>query len=833
MIHSSNQATPSEQTIGVLVLVLAFWLPTFTISIGLAQVSTVITSTEGVGDLHTRVLPDGSRIQIVGGTNNGTNLFHSFDQFNLGPGDTAQFLNTTPSLPRTENILSRVTGGNPSSIFGAIDTTSYPGANLFFLNPAGIVFGPNATLRVDGSVAFTTADYLRLAYADGSSAGIFRADPRATPQLSSAPVAAFGFLGDNPAAIALQASTLTVEPGRSISLVGGNQTFAYPHPVSGTAITVPNGVTVTNGHLMASDGQINIASAASAGEITASTLDYVPNVSGQSFETLGTIHISTSAIENSGEGGGKILIRGGRLIVDGASTILSNTGDILLDATSIQINDAGLIETRTATARDSGSITLKALGNIDIDSARITSASEGSLGNAGNITFRSNQENVRLTNFAIVTSQAQNNGRGNTGAITMDAPHGEILLAGPSFVFNLAQGTGRLGGIQIKAENLHMKDGSLVQGDNFTRQVAENIEVFIKNRINLTGGSSINTSALGQADSADLIIRANDILVTENSSLFTGPSKGSTGAGGTIDLSARSLTIQDGGTISAETFGTTANAAGGSIIVNATDHVTLTNGSSITASSTGPADAGKISINAGLQLDLLDRSSITTTTQSAQANGGNIDIRAVDRVRLVNNSEISTSVMGAEGSGGNIFIDPKVVVLQGSTVTAQAVGGSGGNITFVTPLFLQDSASTVSATSQRGVNGTVTIQSPTSNLSGTVGQLASKTNPPQVLLQNRCIALAGGEESTFLLAGRDTLPSEPGGWLSSPVAMEHWTGEETEEHVSRLMVQNRGWNRQPPLVMSKDETTVLSLRRLTPPGFLVRSFAAAPTGCSS
>ncbi len=831
MIHSSNQAVPIEQTLVVLVLAFSFWLPTFTISPGLAQVSTVITPTEGVGDLHTRVLPNGSRIQIVGGTNNGTNLFHSFDQFNLGPGDTAQFLNTTPSLPRTENILSRVTGGNPSSIFGAIDTTSYPGANLFFLNPAGIVFGPNATLRVDGSVAFTTADYLRLAHADGSSAGIFRADPRATPQLSSAPVAAFGFLGDNPAAIALQASTLTVEPGRSISLVGGNQTFASPHPVSGTSITVPNGVTVTNGHLMASDGQINIASVASPGEITASTLEYVPNVSGQSFERLGTIQVSESAIENSGEGGGKILIRGGRLIIDGASTILSNTGDIVLDATSIQINEAGLIETRTATARDSGHIILRASGNVDMDSARITSASETSSGSAGNITFSSTQGNVSFTNFAVVTSQTQNNSKGNTGKVEIDAPHGDVLLAGPSFVFNLAQGTGRLGSIQIKASNLHMKDGSLVQGDNFTKQVGANIEIVLDSRLNLTGGSSINTSALGQADSADLIIRAKDILISENSSLFTGPSRGSTGTGGAIDLSARSLTIQNGGTISAETFGTTASATGGSITIKATDQVTLTNGASITASSTGPADAGSIFINAGQQLEVLDKSSITT--QAARASGGNIDIRAIDRIRFVD-STVSTSVLAEDGKGGNIFIDPNVVILEGSEVTAKAVGGAGGNITFVTPLFLADSVSLglLSAKSESGLNGTVLIQSPTSNLSGTVGQLVSKTSPPQVLLQNRCIALAGGEQSTFFLAGRDALPSEPGGWLSSPVAMEHWTGEE-KEHASGLMVRSRGLNTQPPLVMSKDETTVLSLRRLTPPGFLVRTFAAESTGCPS
>jgi hypothetical protein len=100
-------------------------------------------------------------------------------------------------------------------------------------------------------------------------------------------------------------------------------------------------------------------------------------------------------------------------------------------------------------------------------------------------------------------------------------------------------------------------------------------------------------------------------------------------------------------------------------------------------------------------------------------------------------------------------------------------------------------------------------------------------------LQNRCIALAGGEQSTFILAGRDALPSEPDGWLSSPIAMEHWTGEKPEDHVSHLIVRSHGWNTLPLLVMAKDELTVPSVRRLTPPGFLVRSFATGTTGCPS
>lgn len=171
MRHIALQIVHGAGTLVASLMLACVWLP-FETSFALAQGTTAITPTTGAGSLGTTVTSTGHTLQITGGTrpDNGTNLFHSFDQFNVGRPDTAQFLNTTPSL-HTSNILGRVTGGNPSSIFGTIDTMSYPGANLFLMNPAGIVFGPNATLHVGGSVAFTTADYLRLAKADGSHAG--------------------------------------------------------------------------------------------------------------------------------------------------------------------------------------------------------------------------------------------------------------------------------------------------------------------------------------------------------------------------------------------------------------------------------------------------------------------------------------------------------------------------------------------------------------------------------------------------------------------------------------------------------------------------------------
>ncbi|TKB67794.1 MAG: filamentous hemagglutinin N-terminal domain-containing protein [Nitrospira sp.] len=817
--------------------------------------TTTITYTTGAGDLGTRTITQDHTILIVGGTRSdqgsGTNLFHSFKQFNVGGGDTAKFLNTTPSL-HTDAILSRVTGGSLSSIYGTIDTSSYPGTNFFLMNPAGIVFGPSAILNVSGSVAFTTADYLRLANANGSNAGIFHANTTATNLLTSASVAAFGFLGENPVAIEAQGTTLAMQPGQSISLVGGN-------------ITVQSGMLIDKADPSAPGNQVYIGSIASPGELLAGTLAPAENIIRQFPGTLGTVHIShESKIDTSNQNGGTIRIRGGHLVVDN-SKIFAGSGGISFDTTSISLKNSALIGTYTTATANAGDITLRAARDIKMDShARVESQTFVASRDAGNITFRTSQGNVTLSNDATITSQAFTGGR-NAGSIEIEAQNGDIRLETSSLIFPSTDREAKgIGGVRITANNLELSQASRIDSDNKTTQVASPIDILVRGRLRLTGGSEIeSTTTLGKARAADMIIKASEIQILEGSKLSANAEAASTGAGGgisiqglvgssdsvtvdgpgsgiftgtkgigpggAIDLVTRSLSLQNGGTISAETTGTSASAIGGSINITATDQVTLTDGASITARSTGPADAGTISINAGQQLDLMGKSSITT--EAKQASGGNINLQATDRIRLVD-STLSASVSDGPGGGGNISIDPKLVLFQNSTVLAQADQGTGGRIAIRADSFVSDANTVVNADAGRGVNGTVTIQSPTSNLSGTVGQLVSKTSPPQVLLQNRCVALAGGEQSTFLLAGRDTLPTEPGGWLNSPISMEHWTGKDTE-HASGLMARKTESKRLPSIATHKNDPTILSLRRLTPPGFLVRAFATGSTGCPS
>jgi large exoprotein involved in heme utilization and adhesion len=100
---------------------------------------------------------------------------------------------------------------------------------------------------------------------------------------------------------------------------------------------------------------------------------------------------------------------------------------------------------------------------------------------------------------------------------------------------------------------------------------------------------------------------------------------------------------------------------------------------------------------------------------------------------------------------------------------AQAVQGQGGNINITAGTFLADPASIVSASSQFGLSGTVTIQSPVSSLSNTLATLPQRPLQAQPLLRQRCAAQLDGHLSSFVVAGRDALPHEPGGWLLSPL----------------------------------------------------------------
>jgi len=219
----------------------------------------------------------------------------------------------------------------------------------------------------------------------------------------------------------------------------------------------------------------------------------------------------------------------------------------------------------------------------------------------------------------------------------------------------------------------------------------------------------------------------------------------------------------------------------------------MNSGALVSASSQGAGDAGSITINSGIQFISKDSA---VTTQATQASAGNITIHAIDMFRLTN-SQINTSVAGGPNTiGGNINIDPNYVILQNSQIVAQAFEGQGGNINIVANVFLLDANSIVDASSQLGVSGTVNIQSPISNLSGAIAPLPDKGINAAALIRASCAArFAGGNRSSLVQRGRDTLPADPGtGLVTSPLlaggTLVASIQAELEQNPSRLLAKS-------------------------------------------
>src|SRR3954463_12348633 len=184
----------------------------------------LLTALLAAGPVQAQIVTDGSlgpKVSLRGGeieigadlgTRRGDNLFHSFEKFGIATGQTATF--TGPST--IKNVISRVTGGEVSNIDGTL-ASKVGQADLYFLNPAGIMFGPNAKLDVPGSFHVSTAHELR--FADGAR---FSALDKAGSGLTVAPPEAFGFLDRPPGRIAVDQSQLQLKPGKTLSLVGGD-----------------------------------------------------------------------------------------------------------------------------------------------------------------------------------------------------------------------------------------------------------------------------------------------------------------------------------------------------------------------------------------------------------------------------------------------------------------------------------------------------------------------------------------------------------------------------------------------------------------------------------
>jgi len=774
-------------------------------SVSDAQVTTSITSTTGAGDLGTSVTQAGNLYDIGGGTRpgNGPNLFHSFGDFSVGGGDIANFLNDT-QLP-TSNILGRVTGGNISNIYGTIQTTDFGNANLFLVNPSGIVFGPNASLDVGGSVSFSTASqYLRLS--DEVNSANFYANPAndflANSVLVVDPLPNFGFLSSaaygflaapDPSAITVQGSALSVPSDQSISLIGGNVVIE--------GATLPD-LTVQQAHLSAPNGRILLGSAASPGEFDVTTLALLPNVEGQSFTSVGSVSLEAgSSIDVSGAG--TVFIIGGQLVLSVKDANLS-TSNGLAPSDAIFLHPGGKIVSSTSGTEPGPDIQIT-VGNLVIDQTVVQTIQSGD-GPGGNISI--NATTVGLTNSATVlsstgldfTTSTSGAGSGNGGNVTVQGlqpggPADSVALSNGSGIQTLTFGLGKGGDVQLSARFLTMDNfsaivtgtsrgggvggdvvlnvgtasllgGALIQsqGENFIPGFGPAGNVTIQGlqgvgsaaeSVTLSGRSGLLTQSFGSSDGGRVDIIAKS-LTMDGAGTTINASANDVGRGGDIVLSLQQARLSDGAAIITQTNSVIGAPPGPIVTVQGlqgagsrADAVVFSgSGSGIIADSLGAVRAGEIAVHAKT-VTLKDGALIIAGTPVTTAAGSNVIIDA-DSVDISGGSRISSqsSLLDA----GQVTITANALTLDKGSIATNTSGiGRGGDVVLNVGSISLSNGATINSSSlspepNAGDAGNVTITSsgPFTNNASTITTSAENASGGDIKVTAQSVALSNG-----------------------------------------------------------------------------------------
>ncbi|NJO14885.1 MAG: filamentous hemagglutinin N-terminal domain-containing protein [Thioploca sp.] len=725
-----------------------------------------------------------------------SNLFHSFDKFNLIQGEQAVF--TGPIT--VKNVISRVTGGEISHIDGVL-SSAIPAADMYFINPAGILFGPHAHIDVSGSLYVSTAHSLQL-----GQVGHFDAVNLENTLLTVAPPSAFGFLDNHPTPITLTGSQLILPPDNQAikQLLQGE---AIP---SHTLAFVGGDISLNQSELRSYGHNINLISVAAPGEVPIDQSQF-PDNRLAAYGTISITDINTANrrfghVDASGLGGGSIFIRAGQLLLD--------QGWIFADTWKDQSGRGITIETNNPLVLQNGSrITTEVVDNYFPGQAT---------GQAGSIAIKAGD--IRLSQGSQIASSTSSSGA--AGDVTLTTP-GTISITGvdrtgtlalPSGIQSQTSGRGNGGQVKLVAQQIYLDDEAQInvgtasssgQAGQLSLQV-KTLEIRNGAQINVGVGSQNNPTGTGKGGqitvtATEQVLISGQSSIQQSSGLFSNVFS-SQGEGGQLTVSAPTLTLENGGTLQTVTFlngkagqiklqvDTLKLQTGGSIhsdtiagrgqagdieitaqraiqlegnstgISAATDQFSfgpggeikittadlqLRHGAAITASSQGQGQAGHLTFILGGNL-FMENSTIRTST--ARADGGNISLTTPGYLRLTN-SEISARVKAETGNGGNIILEPEFLVLNNSRIQANAFQGKGGNIDITTTgiynLSAEPIASVITASSQLGIDGEVTIHSPENDATEGLIALPTPFIDAADLLHSGCQIQDVRELSTF------------------------------------------------------------------------------------
>ncbi|BAY09328.1 two-partner secretion domain-containing protein [Calothrix sp. NIES-2098] len=550
--------------------------------------------------------------RIDGGALRGSNLFHSFTQFNIDDGQRVYFGNPAG----VQNIFTRVTGRQSSNILGTLGVAG--NANLFLINPNGIVFGKNAQLDIRGAFTATTAN--SLLFPNGIE---FSATNTQAPPLLTINVPIGLQFGSQPGSITSQAvNPLYVGTGSTLAFMGGE-------------------IALDGSFLFGSNGQVKLAAVGgdtSVGlNVNGSSLDFkLPENFGRS-----PINLTNSRIVATGENSG-IEIFGEKISLNGNSSYLfsSNGGSIVVDATQLNLDNSGGIASATNGAAKGGDIQIQASDAVNLTNSSAIFSNSNASGKGGDITINADKititgDGIPATSSRIYTSAI---GEGNGGNLTLNAKESVNINGG--FVLLISGGIGNTGNLTVRATDA----------------------------INISNQSSLALSSLGSGSTGDIRIETGTLRVKNN---FSG--RGITalasdgGSVGSISIQARNGVEVSQSNIATSLvlpFGSITQAKAGDITIE-TQRVSLKDGGNINTNTSSSANAANILIKASEYVEINGVSSgVSSRTSFGTGNSGNVTIET-PRLNITQGANITTTSISSSGNAGNITIRAQDVELDG------------------------------------------------------------------------------------------------------------------------------------------------------------------------